>query len=410
MDIQIHNSFASSKRRVPNTSTAAAPCPVELLSFMLGLDGMSGQGAAIPARRVTLARFVQDVATAWDLRVTIDPSSALGDKAVIDVPSTGEAGTTLLLVGYVGTAGTRMIERRHDGDDCRDYEVGCGGSSAKAAAAAMLAAVCRYARIDERPNRVVLLLVMDAEAGAEAITNLVTWDLDVAAIVPTWAIIGKPTGLMFASIHGGSIRFRVHCSRDSNRNGTSAINALAGIASQLEREYLPKIAGRWHPLVGTASCMVTIITSGTGSNAIALEPELVVDRRILPFEDHDTVRAEFEAEITKLTGALCIGVAIATQVVTGFPPVIPGAASLNPGTSTGAISDTIRDLCSERYLSEAGSLGSLGIPTVLLGPGSIGPAHMIENSIQPDQVIRAADLYLAAMQTMFDYEPSAFCD
>lgn len=116
-----------------------------------------------------------------------------------------------------------------------------------------------------------------------------------------WGITTEPTNLTVATAQRGVCWFRAridgrsaHASRPDAGLDPSA--PLAALLQALHR-YADVLSTRHHTLLGSPTCVVTVVRAGVQHNAIADSAELTIDRRTLPGETAADVRQEIETVI-----------------------------------------------------------------------------------------------------------------
>jgi succinyl-diaminopimelate desuccinylase len=116
-----------------------------------------------------------------------------------------------------------------------------------------------------------------------------------------WGITTEPTNLTVATAQRGVCWSRVriegrsaHASRPDA--GLDPSVPLAALLQALNR-YGGTLTSRQHPLLGSPTCVVTVVRSGVQHNAIADYAEITIDRRMLPGETAAGVRQELEAVV-----------------------------------------------------------------------------------------------------------------
>ena len=272
---------------------------------------------------------------------------------------------------------------------------GRGSSDAKGPVAAALEAVnaLRDAGIE---GSIELSLVADEETmGLKGAKPLVEQKVLTAPHV----IVGEPTSLRIVRAQRGPCWFRIvtkgvagHGS--APERGVNAIKHMAAILLHLE-ETLPDIT---HPVVGGPTINVGVVRGGEKVNVIPASCVAEVDRRTIPGETEEEVRAQVEA---------AIGLARAT-----FPdidarieiPVFGRPFELDEGARVltevrGAISDVIgreAEVIGFRGSSDARFFADAGSEVVVCGPGDITVAHTAREYIDLDELERGAVAYALA--------------
>jgi succinyl-diaminopimelate desuccinylase len=274
--------------------------------------------------------------------------------------------------------------------------VGRGTADMKGPIAGALGAVSAIRRSGVRlGGRLDLHLVADEElAGLHGTKVLLErGDLDQDA-----AIVGEPTELNLALAERGgawiTATARGRAAHGSTPHlGVSAITSMARFLLRIE-EVLPDIE---HPLVGRPSVNAALIDGGSAPNVVADRCVVEIDRRVIPGERAaDAVLAPFEA--------------LAASIRAEHPEVdLSFAVKLWTDAAETTGDSRIADLCRDAVRTETGRepldsgltgitdarfyINDRGIPTVILGPGSLTVAHMANESVEVAELVAAARVY-----------------
>lgn len=274
---------------------------------------------------------------------------------------------------------------------------GRGACDAKGAVGAMLAACERLLAADRpRGGTLILAAVIDEEVGGAGTRHLVG-PADVHADV---AIVGEPTDNAISLACRGAYRARVRAhgraahSSDPAR-GANAIYAAARLALEVEQWNL-EVGSR--PAHGAASA--TVIQGGTKVNIVPESCEIQIDRRLGPGEVPETDgAAELEVILRRLQ-ARDPEVSWSVELV-GTPKP---SASLDP---THPFADlALRTLGQTSYPvfrggTDAIFLAGAGIPSLILGPGSLDQAHTADEWVGTDDLESAARTYERLARAVF---------
>ncbi len=276
----------------------------------------------------------------------------------------------------------------------RDGRVfGRGTTDMKGFIAAALAKVPAWSRAGlARP--IHLALSFDEEVGCTGVGSLIDWLRD-SGIRPRAVIVGEPTEMKVVTSHKGGII------------GTCTVHGLAGHSSQVHRtvnavmyagELIAFIAGEQEKMRQGAqdsgfdppfsSVQVNMIQGGAGGNVVPHHASFFWEHRALPGVELEAfyrrMRAFAEAALVPRMRAVFPGADIRFEVMAK----IPGLAA-EPGSAAETLA--MRLAGSNRteavaFGTEAGHFQTLGIPTVVCGPGHIQQAHT------PDEFIAQAQL------------------
>lgn len=193
------------------------------------------------------------------------------------------------------------------------------------------------------------------------------------------------------TVHGRA----AHAGRPSD--GRNAIYGAARVIESL-RSWNDELAAAPHPLVGPATWSVGIVGGGQGTAIVPATCRVQADRRLLPGEDPDAVLAEVVARVESLDLArddLHAEIAMPmsmpgfeTAQDDSFVRVVDGALgeSGGPGLPPGGWTAA----CDGGFVSR-----DLGVPTVVLGPGSVNDqAHRPDESVSVTELVTAAQTYV----------------
>jgi acetylornithine deacetylase/succinyl-diaminopimelate desuccinylase family protein len=280
----------------------------------------------------------------------------------------------------------------------RDARVwGRGTCDAKGSLAAML---CAMEALAANPagltGKLTLTAVMGEEAGGIGSLHLVKQGFRADG-----AVVGEPTGNQVLCAHKGTFMRRVtlrgkgaHSGRPEL--GVNAISAGATLVALWDRLHADLLK-QPHPLVGPASAVVTLIDGGTRQNTVPDRCSLLLDRRLIPGEDHAKARAELAAALESLARQHPdILIDPPEEVVATVPSETdPRAAIVAAALEARSI---VTDLVSLPGGFSAGcDMSKLvlhaGIPTVICGPGSLSEAHAPDEFVPAQEVREAAAIY-----------------
>lgn len=219
------------------------------------------------------------------------------------------------------------------------------------------------------------------------------------------AIIAEPTALRCVTASKGLVRWKIETRGKSAHSakphlGVNAIGHMAHLISAIERD-TESLSRQSHPLLGPATCNVGVIAGGTQVNLVPDRCVIEIDRRMLPGETESEVLAHYQHLINS----------VASQhpdlSVTMHPPMLSDRPlETDPGeVSVKAMRSVLRELGIDDepigvpFCSDASKFGSLGIPSMILGPGSIDQAHAAVEYLDCDEVRRAVDVYQSFLKS-----------
>jgi succinyl-diaminopimelate desuccinylase len=284
----------------------------------------------------------------------------------------------------------------------RDGKIyGRGSEDAKGCLASMIVAFEELAARPSLPCTVILMAV-----GAEERGGLGT-KLEVAnGMRADGAIIGESTGLVPQIAHKGVLRLEVEvigkaAHASDPEAGINAIAAMGPIITALDG-LATEVRKRSESYTGHASLVISTIAGGTALNVIPARCTISIDRRVLPTEKEADVHQEIVAAIE---GALPAHSKARADIrtVRFVPPsaTAPDAAIVQAAEHAAsrilhkqvtAVGFTAT--CDMTYLVNGG-----GIPTVIVGPGSIAVAHQADEHIPVEELAAAVPLYVDIIDT-----------
>lgn len=284
-------------------------------------------------------------------------------------------------------------------EDGRLY--GRGSADAKGSLAAMAVALLSILDDDALDGTVVFTAVGDEEVGSTGARALVR---DVSADA---CIVGEPTDLRLMTAHKGSVRPVVEVRGIAAHAATPHAGANAIVGS---RDLLDRLAGlaerlteRGHPLVGAPTLTPVLVSGGEAPNAVPERVRITIDRRLVPGETADQAVAEIQEVLDSFSAANA--------------PLTASVADLAP--STGGPSETPQDhpfvLAARTAMAAIGEEPALaglvvncdmttfraaGIPTLVLGPGTLAVMHTRDEYVETEQLDRAVVAYREILRTM----------
>ena len=226
-------------------------------------------------------------------------------------------------------------------------------------------------------------------AGARALN---TTGVDQADI----AIIGEPTDLAPIRMHKGiimqAIRIRGRSGHSSNPQlGRNALEAMHDVLNEL-RLYRSKIQSEYqnagfdivHPTMNLGS-----IKGGDNPNRICAHCDLEFDLRPLPGMSIESLREDIDALVLPIAENHGVGIEHEHlfEGVEAFEQAADSELVKNAEAISGKTSESVA------FATEAPFYKSMGIHTLVLGPGSIDQAHQPNEYLPQKQIASGADIY-----------------
>ena len=274
--------------------------------------------------------------------------------------------------------------------------IGRGAVDMKGSIASALAAVAAIRRAGvELDGRLDLHLVADEEMAGAHGTNVL---LEQGYLDQDAAIVGEASELtvMLAERGGAWVtataRGRAaHGSRP--HEGVNAITSMSRFLLEID-DVLPNLE---HPLVGRPTVNAAQIVGGSAPNVVPDLCSVEIDRRTIPGErDQSTVLAPFEA--------------VAERIRADHPEVdLSFELKLWLEAAETAADSAVANACREAVRAETGAepadegftgitdaryyINRRNIPTVLLGPGSLGAAHTADEFVETAELVTASRVF-----------------
>lgn len=216
-----------------------------------------------------------------------------------------------------------------------------------------------------------------------------------------FAVIGEPTSNTAFTAHKGSLRplVRVHgvtAHSGTPHLGENAIYRAGQLLGLIEQHHETAVKCHCHALVGEASLTVTRINGGHADNVLPGACDLLLDRRMVPGENEDDVKAE----ISQLLALANEQFGVRAEVLK-YMPTTGGATET---ALSEAIVQASLAACREHNHGNAGPFGfqggcdlvhfrSLGTTGTVIGPGTLAVAHKPDEFVPIDEFIAASLIY-----------------
>jgi acetylornithine deacetylase len=349
-----------------------------LLEQLVRIDSVNPDLVPGGAGETEIAKFIQS----WLEETGFEThwlENTPGRPSVVGIARGMGSGKSLMLNGHIDTVSTAgmsipALEPRVEAGKM----YGRGSYDMKCGVAAMLTAAAQAKTLGLRGD-VIVACVADEE-NASIGTSEVTGQFKADA-----AIVCEPTNLEMTLAHKGFVWANIttqgkaaHGSRPDL--GIDAIAKMGAVLIELEKLAACLAQNPKHPLLGTGSVHASIISGGEERSSYPASCSLEIERRTVPGETPEVVRAELQAIIDicasrdpNFQASLEIGLirhaheclegeAIVhilrhhAQDVTGLEPWIAGAP----------------------YWTDCAILANAGIPSFLYGPSGDGAHAAIE--------------------------------
>jgi succinyl-diaminopimelate desuccinylase len=304
----------------------------------------------------------------------------------------GRPGPSLLLEAHTDTVEVENMQIDPFDPVIRDGKLyGRGSCDCNASLAAMMVGMTKAAE-SGLFGTITLAATANEECGYGGALAMTA-----AGFAADGAVVGEPTELRLATAHKGTCRMSivthgvaVHSSEPDR--GLNAIYAMSEVLQAL-RDHATELSARQpHPLVGPPACSVTLIAGGQAPNIVPDRCEIVIDRRTTPGETaSDALEQVCEAvehsvgeSIDWTCEQIFTGEPMETVVDSGIVVRVRRALEEVTGDSS---------IIGVQFGTDAAVFSLAGIPSVVVGPGSIEQAHTAIEYVDIAQVEQATAFF-----------------
>ena len=371
---------------LPSVNSAFAPS-----------DGASARQARLRQSyygEKNVADFLASVAARAGLEVEFQKVLPGRSNLIVRLLPRNKIRQTILLAPHLDTVGadeSQFVPHRKNG---RLH--GRGACDTKGSVAAMLTALCELANVKSRPNETEIVFAglideENAQAGSRA--------LAASGLRADLAIVGEPTRLQVVTTHKGSLWLQLETRGKAAHGaapqlGQNAVHEMARIVDALETDYAARLRKRKHPLLGTPTVNVGMITGGAQPNIVPDRCIISIDRRTLPGETETGVRREMAAflnseNLSAKISSTKLAPALALETDPQLPLVRQFLRSVGQSRPVGV-----------DYFCDAAVLAGTGIPSVVFGPGDIAQAHTADEWISLASLERGKNLLLTFLKSL----------
>lgn len=346
----------------------------------------------------------------------------------VEIDDTGNAvgvirglhdGPTILLDAHMDTVDVVPEDAwSHDpfGGEVADGRIwGRGSSDMKGALAAMV-----YAAAGLERARIGGTVVVSASVGEESVEGAALREV-MERHEPDFVVIGEASGLDLVRAGRGRAEFVIetvgrpaHASNPDQ--GVNAVHKMAAVIAEIEKISMPENA-----FVGRgAMCLTDIVSVPYPAHSVVPSGcRVTYERRLLPGEEREGVEAGL-LEACARAGATDTIVELATtdyRTYTGvrwiepkwFPPwELPEEHELVQhglaGLREAGLSPSLRSY--QFCTNGAHSAGVADVPTVGFGPSTEKQAHVVDESLEVEQLLAARDGYAGIIGAVLDAPPT----
>jgi acetylornithine deacetylase len=279
---------------------------------------------------------------------------------------------------------------------------GRGACDIKSGLAAMMLAISDLKKSGRRPrSEVWVVSAVDEEYAFRGVVKLCE-HLQADA-----AVVSEPTEMNMATASKGVLRWRVTVQGKAAHSskphvGVNAIEHAARLVCLLE-EHSAHLKQGNHPLLGSPTINVGLIHGGTQVNIVPDSCWIEVDRRLVPGEEPEKILSDYRELLLGLRPSH-------PEIQVVVEPVMLQDRALETPADCAVVRHTAQVLkeigldprpCGVPFGSDASKLSRAGIPSIILGPGSIEQAHTADEFVEIEQVEKA---FVAYRQLMSVFE------
>ena len=371
----------------------------ELLKNLIALPSINPMGRADLPPKLTgesrVAAYVEDFIrkTGADL-ITQDTGG--GMKNVGGMICRGSK-KTILLQAHMDTVGIGENLRLLMPEE-RDGKIyGRGACDDKGSLAAMLSALQKAAQKPAGDYNIIVMAVTDEEytwAGSRTLVeNQPTKD--------AWlGIVGEPTGCRLVNGYKGVARFALETTgvaahSSQPERGSNAIYRMGRVLANLE-EYSAELTKICDGTLGCETLSVGTISGGEAVNIVPESCKIEIDRRLTRKTYPEEARESLQRHLQERGLDFTLSPLTDAQRAALIEETHPGVQLLTDSCRRAGISPKPITVA---FGSDAYRMNNAGIPTLLLGPGSIDVAHTDAEHIPVSELEQAQNFYLSVMVT-----------
>lgn len=379
---------------------------IGLTSDMIRIPSYAG----VPQQETEVARYIKAFFDGEGIDCHLEEVEDGRCNVIARLHGTG-GGKSLLLNGHMDTVEPNDMEHALEPWMVGNLLYGRGASDMKGPVAAMMGAMAAIKRAGiSLKGDLIFTGVLDEEHN-----SIGTIDLLEKGIRADGAIVGEPTALQVCIAHRGLewyefhfIGKTVHGGRQSE--GINAISKAVAFINALDRELIPMVTARKHPILEGATVNYGVIHGGTQLSTVAGDCRLYVDRRFLPEERYEDVEREFQTLIKRLSdedpdfhctmrvteeSAMKEGYVHQAMEISAEHPLVEILCRACEESLGRPVSKTLFPAWTDGALLS----GYGNIPTVVMGPGLIEVCHSKEEHIPVEQLAQGCISYaLSAME------------
>ncbi len=282
------------------------------------------------------------------------------------------------------------------------YVWGRGATDDKGPLAGLLAAADYLKTIESELEGTLLLgVIADEERGSVAGLD---WLLKTYDIKADFAFVPDIAGFLrvVEVAEKGLVNIRVtffgkQAHSSTPKEGVSALSALAELLYQTEN-WLPAGSAQAHPLLSPTTCVIAQAQAGVAHNIVPGKAEAVYNLRFLPHQSEEAITQELR-ELANAVAAKRPGITVKVELISSLAPSEVQTDQPVAQALYKAIAEITGD--APQFIGVGGAtlckqLIWAGIPAVAFGPGDPGLAHMADERIEIEELVRYTAVVMGA--------------
>ena len=322
-------------------------------------------------------------------------------NVIVCMPGDGK-GKSLLLNGHLDTVPPGTAMKNPFSPEIRNGMLfGRGACDMKGAVGAMIYSMMLLERNGIRLSGDLFFTgVVGEETGGTGTRALVK-----NGFRADFAVVGEPTDMKLVVSHKGVANFEVSiwgkaCHASIPEQGASAIVAGSEFIGKIQHQLVPRLRERVQNLVGSATINIGLVQGGTKINMVPDRCIIHIDRRWVSAEDEKQVLSELEGILKTVceTDPRLRGEVKPLLPVEGYfgPQEVPHDHEVVTFAEKALQqSGIVPQKAGMQGWTDAATLMNAGIPSIIIGPGSIEQAHTDEEFVQVSQLVDAVKVYIS---------------
>ena len=369
-----------------------APSPMTMLADLIALPSMSSVTPSFDTSNRAVIERLAEWLEGEGFAVEVLPLPEYPEKAnLIATKGTGAGG--LVLAGHTDTVPCDEHLWNHDPfrlTEKNGHLYGLGTCDMKGFFPLAIEAARTFDAASLR-QPLIILATADEESSMEGARQLAKLGRPQAR----YAVIGEPTGLRPVNAHKGILMEAIHVQGHAGHSsdptlGNSAIEGMHCVISSILawREALQREHRDHKFTVPFPTLNLGHIQGGDNPNRICGECELHIDLRPLPGMDPETLRASLRQSVETALAE--------SDLRFSIRPLFGGVGALETPPNSPLVDAAERltghSVEAVAFCTEGPFLQTLGMETIILGPGDIAQAHQPDEYIALDRLQPTIDL------------------